>query len=287
MGRPYARPDTLQALAFRERVKQIALMVMQAPIDQAAGLRALFAPRPQARLVPLVDAPGVEQADALIDRLVAAYLERGLRVLVVDAGQRAPQASELARVNLAACIQALGPQVGWLDARGLIGQHLDHRGSAAGLVQRLRDAEPAAEVLLLRAPVAELARVLSSPEGAACRPLLVTDLQQQGLTAAYAATKWLRERADCRVFGLLVAGHPQLKLTQRVARQLADTAERFLGAALPCWAGLAPQAGPDAALRRLAHDSLQLALPQPAADPSADHPAWKPPFAARSAWASR
>ena len=221
--------------------------------DQAAGLRALFAPR-RAQLVPLVDNPLLEGAEALVDLLVGAYLERGLQVLVVDAGARAKPAGELAQLNLAACIETLSSQVSWLDARGLIAAHLDHRGSAARLLDRLQDAAPQADVILLRAPTPELARLITP--GARCRPIVCTDLQQQNLTAAYAAMKWLAERAEVRVFGLLVAGHPELTLTKRIARQLGDCAERFLGAALPSWAGLEPNRRLNAALRRLARDSL-------------------------------
>lgn len=225
--------------------------------DQAAGLRALFAPR-RAQLVPLVDNPLLEGAEALVDLLVGAYLERGLQVLVVDAGARAKAAGELAQLNLAACIETLSSQVAWLDARGLVAAHLDHRGSASRLLDRLQDAAPRADVILLRAPVAELARVIAPGAHGrpVCRPIVCTDLQQQNLTAAYSAMKWLAERAEARVFGLLVAGHPELALTKRVARQLGDCAERFLGAALPSWAGLEPNRRLNAALRRLARDSL-------------------------------
>ncbi len=225
------------------------------PLDQAAGLRAMFASR-RAQLVPVIDNPAVEGGEALIDLLVGAYLDRGLQVLVVDAGARAQPVSELAALNLAACIEPLSPQVGWLEARGLVARHLDHRGSAAGLVERLQDAAPQADVLLLRAPAAELARVLAPPQAQATRPILLTDLRQDHLTSAYAGMKWLAERADVRVFGLLVAGQTELPLTQRIARQLGDCAERFLDAALPVWAGLDPLQRISPALRRLARDSL-------------------------------
>lgn len=239
--------------------------------DQAAGLRALFAPR-RVQLVPVLDNPLVQGGEGLIDALVGAYLERGLRVLVVDAGQRARAISPLAQVNLAACIERLSEPVSWLDARGLIGYHLDHFGSAAGLADKLADAAPDADVLLLRAPVAELARVLAPPRAQSTRPVLVTDLQSDNLRAAYASMKWLRERTGTVVFGLLVAGAAELKLTQRIAAQLADCAERFLGAALPVWAAVSAGRTLSPELRRLARDCLLCegaVPPRPAPDRAA------------------
>jgi hypothetical protein len=224
-------------------------------MDQAAGLRALFTPR-LGQLVPVVDNPLVAGSEGLLDALVGAYLERGLQVLVVDAGLRARALADLAQINLAACIETLSPQVMWLDARGLVAHHLDARGSAAELLPALQDAAPQADVILLRAPVAELARVLAPPLRQSTRPVLLTDLAPENLRAAYAAMKWLRERAGSVVFGLLVAGSPQLKLTQRIATQLADCAERFLGAALPAWAGITPGRELGNPLRRLARDCL-------------------------------
>lgn len=242
------------------------------PSDQADGLRRLFRPR-RAVLLPVLAQAGLEHSEALIDQLVGAYLERGLQVLVVDAGPQARPASELARVNLAACVEPLSADVGYLEARGLVGHYLDAQGSATRLTPALRAAAPQADVILLHAPVAELARVLSG--GEPCRPLLLCDLQQAHLTAAYAAMKWLQQRAGCQVFGLLLAAHPKLAITKRIAAQLADTAERFLGAALPCWAALDPRSGlrgaPSAELRRLARDSLLCGGPE-----SGHHPVSEP-----------
>jgi hypothetical protein len=77
-------------------------------MDQAAGLRALFNPR-LGQLVPVVDNPLVAGSEGLLDALVGAYLERGLQVLVVDAGLRARALADLAQINLAACIETLSP----------------------------------------------------------------------------------------------------------------------------------------------------------------------------------
>jgi len=230
--------------------------------DQAEGLRRMFGAAAgggtRATLVPVVAPVALPAGDYLLDQLVGAYLERGLKVLVVDASPRAQPAPELARVDLAACVQRLSSEVRWLEARGLVAHHLDARGQATALREHLADAAPDADVVLLHAPVAELARVL--PGAAHCRPVLLADLEQASITAAYAAMKWLHQRAGLSVFSLLLAGHPQLALTQRVMRQLADTAERFLGVALAesvaveVRTGLRADVAP--ALRRLARDSL-------------------------------
>ncbi len=229
--------------------------------DQAEGLRRLFGARTgggRAVLVPVVAPAQLAAGDALLDQLVGAYLERGLKVLVVDASPRAQPAPELARVDLAACVQRLSSEVRWLEARGLVAHHLDARGQATALREHLADAAPDADVILLHAPVAELARVL--PGAPQCRPVLLADLEQTSITAAYAAMKWLHQRADQAVFNLVVAGHPKLALTQRVMRQLADTAERFLGVVLAesVAVDLRPGLRADVApgLRRLARDSL-------------------------------
>jgi hypothetical protein len=229
--------------------------------DQAEGLRRLFGSRPSgghATLVPVVAPAQLADGDYLLDQLVGAYLERGLRVLVVDASPRAQPAPELARVDLASCVQPLSKDVRWLEARGLVAHYLDARGQATVLRERLADAAPDADVILLHAPVAELARVL--PGAPHCRPVLLADLEQASITAAYAAMKWLHQRADQAVFTLLLAGHPKLAMSQRVMRQLADTAERFLGVvlaesvAVEVRPGLRSAVSPD--LRRLARDSL-------------------------------
>ncbi len=229
--------------------------------DQAEGLRRMFgaaAGGARATLVPVVAPAALAVGDELLDQLVGAYLERGLKVLVVDASPRAQPAPELARVDLAACVQRLSSEVRWLEARGLVAHHLDARGQATALREHLADAAPDADVILLHAPVAELARVL--PGAPQCRPVLLADLDQASITAAYAAMKWLHQRAGQAVFALLLAGHPRLALTQRVMKQLADTAERFLGVALAeavaveVKPGLRAEVAP--ALRRLARDSL-------------------------------
>lgn len=226
--------------------------------DQAAGLRRLFGER-QLALWPVVAPAALPGSDALLDALIGALLERGLRLLVVDASARAQAPHERARIDLAAGIEQLGADVRWLEARGLVARHLDTHGRAGALREALCEVASGSDVLLVHAPVADLARLLP---GAQClRPLLLTDLQAEGLTAAYGAMKWLHERAGCGAFSALLAAPPGLTQTRRVAQRLADTGERFLGVALADWAAVDVRAGPTraagTALRRLVRDALE------------------------------
>ena len=89
------------------------------PLDQADGLRRLFAGARGRCLVPLVSNPHVPFSGAAIERLTAAFGAAGRHTLVVDAADSAPAPNELARVDLASVIEPLGPDVAYLAARGL------------------------------------------------------------------------------------------------------------------------------------------------------------------------
>ena len=73
--------------------------------DQAAGLRQMFAGA-CARFVPVVSNPHVVCGGVLLERLSTAFAERGARVLVVDAGESAGSAGEMAMVDLGAVRRA-------------------------------------------------------------------------------------------------------------------------------------------------------------------------------------
>lgn len=223
------------------------------PADQADGLRRLFAHR-RARFVALAHNPEVAHGGLVIERLTAAWALRGLRSLVVDASEQARAPQELARVELAACIETLSPEVSFLAARGLALRHADTRGSTAGFLKVVVDAAPWADVVLVHASAAELARLFHQRP---LRPLLLADAGNAAITAAYAAAKQLMQRAGMMVFDLVVtlpAQHPQ---APQVAQRLADCVEHFLGAALHDWAAVAPDADPNA---QLTQPLLRLAL---------------------------
>ena len=92
-------------------------MPIASPNDQAEGLRQMFA-NACARFVPVVSNPHIASGGVMLERLCTAFAERGARVLVVDAGERAGQAGEMAMIDLAQCVERLTPQVWYLTARG-------------------------------------------------------------------------------------------------------------------------------------------------------------------------
>ena len=89
-----------------------------APLDQADGLRRLFAGTRQ-RVLPLAANPHVAFAGVLLDHVAAALVARGQRVLVVDAAATSPAPREMALLDLASCIEPLAePRVStWARGR--------------------------------------------------------------------------------------------------------------------------------------------------------------------------
>ncbi len=232
--------------------------------DQAAGLRQLFAAQ-RTRFVALAHNPLVEGAGVAMERLAAAWGAQGLRTLVVDAAETARAAGAMAEIDLATCIEPLSPSVSYLAARGAPMRWLDARGSTAAFLGAVADAAPQADVVLVHAGAADLARLFVHR---APRPLLLAADAPASLTQAYAALKLLALRLHAPAFDLLLLADAQCPRRQAIASALADTADRFLGAALHDWALLDPaqpaDQAPSAALRRLALAQLRL---HGAADP--------------------
>ena len=109
--------------------------------DQADGLRQMFASA-CARFVPVVSNPHVAFGGVMLERLCTAFAERGARVLVVDAAERAGAPGEMAMVDLGQCVERLSPQVAYLAARGLPIRFVDARGSTRGFLERAAEAAP-------------------------------------------------------------------------------------------------------------------------------------------------
>jgi flagellar biosynthesis protein FlhG len=225
------------------------------PLDQADGLRRLFAGRTHAsqRVLPLVANPHVAFSGLVLDRVAALLALHGKRVLVVDAGSRSPAPDERALLDLASAIEPLSPQVAYLPARGLPLAHVDTRGSAASFLDALAQAAPLADVVLLHADPADLARIFTH-RGA--RPLLIAGDNPDSIKHAYAAAKLLAHRCGLMTCDLLLAAPPQSTRLDSIATSLAACLDNFLGALLHDWAVVDP-----------AGDAVQ---PQGAAPGSAD-----------------
>jgi len=228
-----------------------------APLDQAHGLRRMFA-APRQHFVPLVHNPYVAYGGLAMERLCAAYAERRLRTLVVDAADTASAPHELSSVDLSACIEPLSGTVSFLAARGLPMRWLDSAGATAGFLAALAAAAPKIDVVLVHAGASDLGRLFA---GRAPRPVLLAADRPESLTHAYASMKLLTQRLGVMAYDLLLAADGEPRHLTRIAERLADCADRFLGAALGTWAvadpGRADAEPLEPALRELAVAQLQ------------------------------
>ena len=234
------------------------------PLDQAHGLRRLFA-HARVHVVPVVANPHVAFGGVILERLCTALAEHGKHTLVVDAGERASEPSEMALLDLAEGVETLSPQVSYLAARGLPVRFVDASGSTARFLQALTDAAPQADVMLVHASASELCRLFTrrGPDTgeAMVRPVLLADDRPASVTHAYAAMKLLTQRGGMVVHDLLLGAASHSPRAERIAIQLATCGDDFLGAVLRDWAALDPAADPlqppEPALRRLVARMLQ------------------------------
>jgi hypothetical protein len=206
------------------------------PLDQADGLRRLFAGNRQV-LLPLVANPHVAFSGVVLDRLASVLAGLGRKVLVVDAGSASPQPPEIAALDLGACIEPITSHVGYLPARGLPLAHVDTRGTAWGFIDALTRAAPQADVLLLHADAIDLARMFRHR---AARPVLLGADHPESIKHAYAGAKLLAQRCNLLSFDLLLAVPPHSPRTEAIAQSLAGCADTFLGACLCHWAQVDP-----------------------------------------------
>ncbi len=244
-----------------------------APLDQADGLRRLFAGRRLA-VMPLVANPFIGFPGLVLDRLAAVLAAQGRSVLVVDAAATSPPPSELARMDLAAGIEAVSPGVSYLPAAGLPMAYVDTRGCAGRFIDALHRAAPQAEVLLLHAEAQDLSRVLKRR---AARPVLLAPDHPEGIKHAYAGAKLLAGRSGLLTFDLLLAAHARSPRLTAIRDSLAGCCEGFLGAVL-CHTALVdpaghPEAAADPALQELLSAQLTLDADGPAADAVPARPA--------------
>ncbi|HUG22555.1 MinD/ParA family ATP-binding protein [Piscinibacter sp.] len=231
-----------------------------APLDQADGLRRLFA-HARVRCVPVASNPHVAFGGVMLERLCAAFGEHGKHTLVVDAAERSPAHSEMATLELSECIETLSPQVSYLAARGLPIKFVDTHGSTASFLQAASDAAPFADVVLVHAAATDLCRMFARSEA---RPLLLADDRPASVTHAYAAMKLLTQRAGLVVHDLMLSAAPSSPRAERIAMQIATCADDFLGAVLRDWVLIDPATdaneAPTPALRRWARETLQPAI---------------------------
>ncbi len=215
---------------------------LRAPLDQADGLRRLFAGRRRS-LVPLAANPHGASGARVLDRLAVLLAALGRHVLVVDAASTSPLPHELASVDLSACVLNVAPRVSYLAARGLPMDFVDTRGSSGAFVDAVQAAAPQADVVLLHADGIDLARLL---KGRAVRPLLLGADHPESIKHAYANAKLLARRCDLMTFDLLLVAAQLSPRAAGIAESLGSCLETFLGAALRRTAQIDPESAPDA-----------------------------------------
>jgi flagellar biosynthesis protein FlhG len=239
------------------------------PLDQADGLRRLFAGAHSRRFIPLVANPHVPFSGVVIERLTHALGAAGRHTLVVDAADDAPLPDELARVDLAAAMEPLGADVTYLAARGLPLAFVDTRGSASALLDAVVDAAPQADVVLLHATPGDLARLFQRRPA---RPVTIGADHPESIKHAYAAVKLLAQRCSLMTFDLLLAAPPRSPRLSHIVRSMASCADGFLGSVLHDWAVIDPAGdlrdAPSPALVRLLGAQLALDAQHEMAPPS-------------------
>ena len=247
------------------------------PLDQADGLRRLFAGR-RRHVLPLVANPHVPFSGLVLDRLAAVFAAQGREVLVVDAGATSPPPHELARVDLAACVERLSSRVSYLPARGLPMSYVDTRGSAAGFIDAVQLAAPQAEVMLLHAEGQELVRIFKRRSA---RPVLLGADHPESIKHAYANLKLLVNRCELMTFDLLLTASALSPRAAAIGASLAECADRFLGASLLHTALIDPAGDlsetPDADLAALLADQMALEDTFPLGPAAASGEAAMPP----------
>lgn len=209
------------------------------PVDQAHGLRQLFAAR-RSMALAVVSNPQMAHGGLLLERLCTAVAESGRRVLLIDAGERSPAARDLAAVDLAVCVERLSDGVGYLAARGLAMRHVDARGGTGDMLDAIAAADPGSDVLVLHASAPDLCRAFAAhsrwrhgnADSMPVRPILLADDRPGSVTHAFAAMKWLVQRGQLWVHDLLLAVGRGSPRAQAIPTQLAGCADRFVGAML-------------------------------------------------------
>lgn len=269
-----ARPSMSEPFILKTGNANRETMSRTLPLDQADGLRRLFA-HAQVCLVPVVSNPFVAFGGVMLERLCTAFAEHGRNTLVIDAAERASAPSEMALLDLAECIEPLSSHVSYLAARGLPLHYVDTSGSTAPFLDAVTQAAPHCDVMLVHASASDLCRMFARHPGNPVRPLLLADDRPASVTHAYAAMKLLTQRAGLSVFDLLLGAAAHSPRSERIAVQMATCADDFLGAVLRDWVRIDPASDaaetPTPELRRVVRELLRTAQGEDA--PAA---AWSP-----------
>ena len=212
-----------------------------APLDQAHGLRRMFAGRRQV-VLPLVANPFVAFSGVVLDRMAAVLSAAGRKVLVVDASAGSPPPHELAALDLAACVSTVSPGIFYLPACGLPMTYVDTRGFADAFIEAVQRAAPQADVVLLHADAQDLVRIFKRR---AARPVLLGSDHPDSIKHAYAGAKLLATRCSLMTFDLLLAAPPHSPRLASIGQSLTGCAETFLGATICHVAVMDPAGEPD------------------------------------------
>lgn len=250
-------------------------MPPHSPLDQAHGLRSLFA-HSQVRFIPVVSNPHVGFGGMMLERLCTAFAERGAKTLVVDASERASEPSEMAMLDLAECIEPLSTHVSYVAARGLPLKFVDATGSTHAFLQAVAEAAPGSRVVLVHAAPGDLCRLFGQnardSDPTPIYPLLLATDHPASVTHAYGAMKLLARRAGLLAHDLMLGIAEDSPRAERIAMQLALCADDFLGAVLRDWVRIDPATdateAPSAALRRWVRDRLRADGPETTAMPA-------------------
>ena len=249
-----------------------------APLDQADGLRRMFAGRVR-RFIPLVANPHVPFGSVALERVTTVFAAARVPVLLVDASDQSPALSDAAWIDLGTCVERLDEHTYYLAARGLPRRHVNTRGSAEALLQVLCNAAPQAAVIVLYGEPADLARIFQRAE---VRPLLLCGDHPESAKHAYAAAKILAQRCGLMTFDLLMCAAEGSRAARAVATSMSECLENFLGAVLHGSAVVDPAAdvadAPAPDLTELLSQQLQItlspSLPVGASVPAAGRLGW-------------
>jgi flagellar biosynthesis protein FlhG len=233
--------------------------------DQAEGLRQMFA-HTRVRFIPVVSNPHIAFGGVILERLCTAFAERQATTLVVDAAERAGEAGEMALVDLGQCIEPLSERVSYLAARGLPIRFVDAAGSTRAFLQRVAEAAPRCDVVLVHASAPELCRLFSQKRAGAAWseapcPIVLAEDHPDSVTHAYAATKLLAHRAGLVVFDLVLGAAAHSPRAERIVTKIASCTDVFFGGVLRAWARIDPAGdaaqAPGDDLRRLVAERLR------------------------------